>query len=59
MHRVDECVSLSDLKLTKIYKSILVEYFLSETIHFQKSKIDNKELICKPGHKKGYQDNSI
>ena len=28
MHRVDECVSLSDLKkLTKIYKSILVEYF--------------------------------
>ncbi len=28
MHRVDECVSLVDLKkLTKIYKSILVEYF--------------------------------
>ncbi len=28
MHRVDECVSLTDLrKLTKIYKSILVEYF--------------------------------
>ncbi len=28
MHRVDECVSLSDLKkLTKIYNSILVEYF--------------------------------
>ena len=28
MHRIDECVSLSDLKkLTKIYKSILVEYF--------------------------------
>ena len=28
MHRVDECVSLADLKkLTKIYNSILVEYF--------------------------------
>ena len=28
MHRVDECVSLSDLKkLTKIYNHILVEYF--------------------------------
>ncbi len=28
MHRVDECVSLSDLrKLTKIYYNILVEYF--------------------------------
>ncbi len=28
MHRVDECVSLTDLKkLTKIYKNILVEYF--------------------------------
>ena len=28
MHRVDECVSLIDLKkLTKIYNSILVEYF--------------------------------
>ena len=28
MHRVDECVSLSDLrKLTKIYGAILVEYF--------------------------------
>ena len=28
MHRVDECVSLTDLKkLTKIYKDILVEYF--------------------------------
>ena len=28
MHRVDESVSLSDLKkLTKIYKNILVEYF--------------------------------
>ena len=28
MHRVDECVSLSDLKkLTKIYNDILVEYF--------------------------------
>ncbi len=28
MHRVDECVSLSDLKkLTKIYNRILVEYF--------------------------------
>ena len=28
MHRVDECVSLSDLKkLTKIYNEILVEYF--------------------------------
>ena len=28
MHRVDECVSLSDLKkLTKIYNNILVEYF--------------------------------
>ena len=28
MHRVDECVSISDLKkLTKIYNNILVEYF--------------------------------
>ena len=28
MHRVDECVSISDLKkLTNIYKNILVEYF--------------------------------
>ena len=28
MHRVDECVSLSDLrKLTKIYNDFLVEYF--------------------------------
>ena len=28
MHKVDECVSLSDLKkLTKIYHSILIEYF--------------------------------
>ena len=28
MHRVDECVSLSDLrKLTKIYNKILIEYF--------------------------------
>ena len=28
MHRVDECVSISDLrKLTDIYKNILVEYF--------------------------------
>ena len=28
MHRVDECVSLSDLrKLTRIYNEILVEYF--------------------------------
>ena len=28
MHRVDECVSLKDLKkLTKIYNNILVEYF--------------------------------
>ena len=28
MHKVDECVSLSDLKkLTKIYNHILVEYF--------------------------------
>ena len=28
MHRVDECVSLSDLKkLTRIYHSILIEYF--------------------------------
>ena len=28
MHRVDECVALTDLKkLTKIYNNILVEYF--------------------------------
>jgi len=28
MHKVDECVSLSDLKkLTKIYHDILEEYF--------------------------------
>ena len=28
MHKVDECVSLSDLKkLKKIYQNILVEYF--------------------------------
>jgi succinyl-diaminopimelate desuccinylase len=28
MHRVDECVSLSDLKkLTKIYENIIIEYF--------------------------------
>ena len=28
MHRVDECVSISDLKkLTKIYQNILIEYF--------------------------------
>ena len=28
MHKVDECVSLTDLrKLTKIYNDILVEYF--------------------------------
>ena len=28
MHRVDECVSISDLrKLSEIYKNILVEYF--------------------------------
>ncbi len=28
MHKVDECVSISDLnKLTKIYKEILIEYF--------------------------------
>ena len=28
MHKIDECVSLSDLKqLTKIYHSILTEYF--------------------------------
>jgi acetylornithine deacetylase/succinyl-diaminopimelate desuccinylase-like protein len=28
MHKIDECVSLSDLnKLTKIYHDILVEYF--------------------------------
>ena len=28
MHKVDECVSISDLrKLTEIYKLILIEYF--------------------------------
>ena len=28
MHRVDECVAISDLrKLTDIYRNILVEYF--------------------------------
>ena len=28
MHKVDECVSISDLrKLTNIYKNILIEYF--------------------------------
>jgi succinyl-diaminopimelate desuccinylase len=28
MHKVDECVSLSDLKkLTSIYQNILLEYF--------------------------------
>ena len=28
MHKVDECVSLKDLKkLTNIYKNILIEYF--------------------------------
>ena len=28
MHRVDECVSLTDLKkLTRIYNDILIEYF--------------------------------
>jgi len=28
MHRVDECVSLKDLRnLTKIYNNILLEYF--------------------------------
>ena len=28
MHKVDECVSISDLKkLTNIYRNILVEYF--------------------------------
>jgi acetylornithine deacetylase/succinyl-diaminopimelate desuccinylase-like protein len=28
MHKVDECVSLTDLKkLTKIYHRILIEYF--------------------------------
>ena len=28
MHKIDECVSISDLKkLTNIYKGILVEYF--------------------------------
>ena len=28
MHRVDECVSITDLrKLTDIYKNILIEYF--------------------------------
>ena len=28
MHKIDECVSISDLrKLTDIYKNILVEYF--------------------------------
>ena len=28
MHKVDECVSISDLrKLTDIYKNILIEYF--------------------------------
>ena len=28
MHKVDECVSINDLKkLTDIYKSILIEYF--------------------------------
>ena len=28
MHKIDECVSISDLKkLTKIYQNILVEYF--------------------------------
>ena len=28
MHKIDECVSISDLKkLTNIYESILVEYF--------------------------------
>ena len=28
MHKVDECVSVSDLKkLTDIYKNILIEYF--------------------------------
>ena len=37
MHRVDECVSLSDLKLTKIYNHILI-VILSETT---KLKIKN------------------
>ena len=53
MHRVDECVSLSDLKkLTKIYNNILVEY-LSEIIQNKKSKIDNNGLYANQDIKKG------
>ena len=47
MHKVDECVSVSDLrKLTNIYKNILVEYFKVKLYKIKKSKIDNKGLYA-------------
>ena len=53
MHRVDECVSLSDLKkLTKIYNEFLVE-FLSENLKIKKSKIDKNGLYASQDIKKG------
>ena len=47
MHKVDECVSLSDLKkLTKIYNNILVEYF---KWNYSKSKnLESIRMDCMP-----------
>ena len=47
MHKVDECVSISDLKkLTDIYKNILIEYFQVKLYKIKKSKIDNRGLYA-------------
>ena len=45
MHRVDECVSLSDLrKLTRIYNDILVEYFKWSYIRSKNLKLI--KMVC-------------
>ena len=53
MHRVDECVSISDLKSLKIYNNILVEYFRVKLYKIKKSKIDNNGLYASKDIKKG------
>ena len=46
MHKVDECVSLKDLKnLTKIYQ-ISLRIILGEAYKVQKKKIDNYGLYA-------------
>ena len=53
MHKVDECVSLRDLKnLTKIYQNIIEDYFM-KPYRVRRSKIDNLGLYAAKDIKKG------